>query len=434
MVAPGGDMRISRTDARDSAARGGFLPPRRFYAQEFFEFEKQRLWPQVWHLVGRAAEIPNPGDWLTYDLHDLSVIAIRQRDRSVRAFHNTCPHRGNRLLNGRGHAERIPCQYHCWVFDLDGSLSGVPEQDDLPSFSRRDYGLRPLHSEVVSGFIFAHQGDQPEPIASWLDGLTAELDLYRFEEMACFLRRRLELRCNWKTCLDAFQEVYHVRGVHPQLLPGLKTARSTFGFYGVHSMMINPNGEESARGTGTEDDLDLLAAFRRSKAELGAIDISHLEESRLTANYQYHLFPNVTFNTHATGCQLFRFLPHPSDPERCSVDVWFMERPCRDADLAAEAVVEEFDLDRTTFGQTLDGFVPPASAVSFGTDLVEIYGLALDQDFGLLPGVQRGLHSPGLGDLVLSSQERRIAHWNAMLDSFLDGPEFEDSWRLRFAA
>ncbi|MCP4906204.1 MAG: aromatic ring-hydroxylating dioxygenase subunit alpha [bacterium] len=417
----------------EDAARGGFLPPRRFHAQEFFEFENERLWPHVWHMVGRAAEIPDPGDWVTYDLHDLSVVAIRQADHSVRAFHNVCPHRGNRLVEGRGHADRLLCGFHHWAFGLDGKLTSVPERDDLPSFSKGDYGLPPLHVEVVSGFIFAHPGEEPEPIASWLGDLKLELDLYRFEEMACFLRRNLELQCNWKTCLDAFQEVYHVRGVHPQLLPGLKIARSTFTFFGAHSMMMNPNGEESARGTGTEDDPDLLLAFRSAKAELGAIDVSHLEESRLTANYQYHLFPNITFNTHATGCQMFRFLPHASDPERCAVDIWLLERICADAEPTAEAESVHVDLAQTTFGGSVDGFVPPASARSFGTDLIEIYGLALDQDFGLLPNLQRGLHSPGLGDLVLSSQEQRIVHWNSMLDSFLEGPAFDDTWRSRCA-
>ncbi len=426
-------MRTFPSAASERAARGGFLPPRRFHAQEFFELEKERLWPNVWHLVGRAAEIPDPGDWVTYDLHDLSVVAIRQVDHSVRAFHNVCPHRGNRLVDGHGHGDRLTCGFHCWVFELDGKLVGVPEQDGLPSFSRQDRGLRPLHAEVVSGFVFAHPGASPEPIASWLGDVTAELDLYRFEDMACFLRRRLELSCNWKTCLDAFQEVYHVRGVHPQLVPGLRTTQSTFGFFGAHSMMMNPNGEESARGTGSEDDPDMHLAFRRSKAERGSIDVSHLEESRLTANYQYHLFPNVTFNTHATGCQLFRFLPHPSEPERCTVDVWFLERICAGHSPTGEAEVVDVDLARTTFGESLDGFEPPESAKSFGTDLVEIYATALDQDFTLVSNLQRGLRSPGLGDLVLSAQERRIVHWHAMLDAFLEGPAFDDAWRLRFA-
>ena len=67
-------------------------------------------------------------------------------------------------------------------------------------------------------------------------GVSEDLSVYRFEEMACFMQRRLSLPVNWRTCLDAFQEVYHVRGVHPQLLPGLKTADSTFHYWGAHSM------------------------------------------------------------------------------------------------------------------------------------------------------------------------------------------------------
>ena len=417
----------------DRSSHGGFLPTRRFYSPEFLDFEKERLWPRVWHLVGRAAEIPNSGDWLTYDLHDLSLLLIRQADGTISGFHNVCPHRGNRLLDGRGHSEAIRCSFHCWTFDIAGQLQAAPGQQGFPAFSKRDFGLRPLHVEVVTGFVFAHPAPEPEPITNWLGGIRAELELYHFEDMACFMRRRIELASNWKTCLDAFQEVYHVRTVHPQLIPGLKAEQSTFDFFGHHSMMMNPNGSEAERGTGTPDDPETHLAFRKGKAAGSNIDISHLEESRITANYQYHLFPNITFNTHATGCQLFRFVPHEQDPQRCAVDILFLERVREGSPRPREAVAAEVDTANTTFGESLRDFELPPSALSFGADLVDTYAIALDQDFALVPRVQRGLRSPGLQVLSLSSQERRILHWNAALDGFLEGPNFAASWRTQLA-
>jgi phenylpropionate dioxygenase-like ring-hydroxylating dioxygenase large terminal subunit len=397
--------------------------------------EADRLWPRVWQVAGRVAEIPNRGDWITYDLLDLAIIVVRGGDGVVRAFQNVCPHRGSRLVDGRGSSSRFVCPYHCWAFELDGVLAAVPEREDFPPLDDQRQGLRRVSAETAGGFVFVHPDPDPEPLAAWLGGVSEELALYRFDEMSCFLRRRLELPCNWKTCLDAFQEVYHVRGIHPQLLPGLKTARSTFRYFGAHSRMINPNGEESARGSGTEDDLDLIAAFRRSKAEAAKLDISQLEELRITANFQYNVFPNLSINTHATGCQLFRFLPHPRDPQRCSVDVAFLERVAPGLERPPEAELLDLgSLDTGMgFGRSLEGFKLPASAESFGDDLTQIYAAALDQDFAALVDVQRGLGTRGLRELVLGRQEQRVLHWNLLLDTYLDGEGFEGSLQTRLA-
>jgi phenylpropionate dioxygenase-like ring-hydroxylating dioxygenase large terminal subunit len=354
------------------------------------------------------------------------------------------------LVDGRGSGRFFQCRFHCWSFELDGALRGVPEREAFPPFDERRYGLRELRVESCEGFVFVHRDPHAPPLRECLGGLADELALYRFGEMACFLRRRLVLPANWKTCLDAFQEVYHVRGIHPQLLPGLKTADSTFAFWGPHSKMINPNGDPAARGTGAPDDRELLACLQRKRAMAAGLDIEGLDETRLVDNHQLHIFPNVSFNTHATGCQLFRFLPHPPDVESCVLDVLLLERRSdaslafgslrgpealhRGAERAPEADPVEVDLATTRFGATLAGFEPPPSARSFGADLVQVYALALDQDFALIPEVQRGLRSSGLRELLISAQERRILHWNAALDALLEGPDFDPALRVRAAA
>jgi phenylpropionate dioxygenase-like ring-hydroxylating dioxygenase large terminal subunit len=422
-------------DDPERLAKGGYLSPGRYLEPGFMALEADRLWPRVWQVAGRVAEIPNPGDWITYDLLDLAIIVVRGEDGVVRGFQNVCPHRGSRLVDGRGSSPRFVCPYHCWAFELDGALAAVPEREGFPPLDARRQALRRVAVEAAAGFVFVHPDPDAEPLAAWLEGISEELALYRFDEMSCFLRRRLELPCNWKTCLDAFQEVYHVRGIHPQLLPGLKIGLSTFRYFGAHSRMINPNGDERARGSGTEDDLDLIAAFRRSKAEAASIDIGGLEERRITANFQYNVFPNLSINTHATGCQLFRFLPHASDPQRCSVDISLLERvaPGRAKPPEAEPL-ELGSLDSGVgFGRSLEGFELPASVESFGEDLLQIYAAALDQDFGALVDIQRGLRTRGLRELVLGHQEQRILHWNLLLDRCLEGEGFDDALRTRMA-
>jgi phenylpropionate dioxygenase-like ring-hydroxylating dioxygenase large terminal subunit len=413
--------------------KGGFVPRARYLSGGFAALEAQRLWPRVWQLACREAEIPEAGDWLTYDCLGESTLLVRQGSGALRAFANTCPHRGNRLVEGRGSARRFQCAFHCWTFGLDGALRSVPERDGFPPLDERRHGLREVRAESWGGFVFVHGDPDAQTLRAYLGGLVEELAPYRFEEMTCFLRRRLVLPANWKTCLDAFQEVYHVRGIHPQLLPALRTAESTFAFWGPHSKMVNPYGVAEARGSGGPEDRELLARQVRQRAAQFGFDLDALEETRLVDNHQFHIFPNVSFNTHATGCQLFRFLPHPREVEACVLDVCLLERVHPGSPRPPDAGVVEVDLAGTSFGATLAGFAPPPAARSFGEELVQVYALALDQDFALIPEVQRGLRSSAGRDLVLSAQERRITHWNATLDAWLEGPGLDPAWRTRAA-
>ncbi len=102
-----------------------YVPRERYYDRQFFELEKKYLWPKVWQMACRLEEIPEPGDFVEYEICDQSVIVVRQRDRAVKAFHNTCRHRGTQLCKGSGHlpAGQIRCPFHGWRWNLDGSNS-----------------------------------------------------------------------------------------------------------------------------------------------------------------------------------------------------------------------------------------------------------------------------------------------------------------------
>ncbi|MCP4390116.1 MAG: Rieske 2Fe-2S domain-containing protein [Gammaproteobacteria bacterium] len=63
------------------------------------------------------------------------------RDNRLRAFANSCRHRGSRLLRGRGSCKRIIYPYHSWSYQLDGELSGVPGMQEALDFDTRDYPL-----------------------------------------------------------------------------------------------------------------------------------------------------------------------------------------------------------------------------------------------------------------------------------------------------
>ena len=88
-------------DVRLPVLEAGLLPPWCYTSREFYEREVREIFMKVWNLVGRAEQIPGPGDYIALELAGVPVIILRDENREVRAFANTCRHRGCRLLTGK---------------------------------------------------------------------------------------------------------------------------------------------------------------------------------------------------------------------------------------------------------------------------------------------------------------------------------------------
>ena len=129
-------------------AAGGFLPAKRFSSRDFAALEAERLWPRVWQFACRERALPDAGDWQSFDVLGQSIVVVRQADGALRAFHNACPHQGNRLVDGSGNARRFVCNYHCWSFELDGRLQEIPDRADFSNLDDADYGLCEVRAET----------------------------------------------------------------------------------------------------------------------------------------------------------------------------------------------------------------------------------------------------------------------------------------------
>ena len=112
--------------------RGSRLEGYRYTSKEFFDKEWEGMWTKVWLLLGREAELPNPGDWQMEPVGREEILMVRQTDGSVKAFYNVCQHRGNPLVEGeKGSVRRFVCKYHSWAFMPDGELNFAPDQEDF---------------------------------------------------------------------------------------------------------------------------------------------------------------------------------------------------------------------------------------------------------------------------------------------------------------
>ena len=104
-----------------------YIPKQRYYSREFYDLEKEHLWPHVWQMAAREEELPNPGDFVEYEINGKSILLVRQTDGSIKALHNACRHRATELAKGSGRfpGGQLVCPFHGWRWNLDGSNSFV---------------------------------------------------------------------------------------------------------------------------------------------------------------------------------------------------------------------------------------------------------------------------------------------------------------------
>jgi carnitine monooxygenase subunit len=193
--------------------RSHTLPSRFFYDRDVYEAERERIFYKTWHCVGHVNELKEPGDFLVQDIFDQSVILIAGRDGAVRAFHNVCQHRGNRLLlQRRGKLGAvIRCGYHSWCYGFEGELRAAPRSEKLPEFDPARYGLKPVRIESCAGFHFVNLDPGAEPLASITEGVDAEMRRFipDLDRMQLINEVDVVVPANWKVIMDNAIEGYH---------------------------------------------------------------------------------------------------------------------------------------------------------------------------------------------------------------------------------
>ncbi|HEX7390841.1 MAG TPA: aromatic ring-hydroxylating dioxygenase subunit alpha [Acidiphilium sp.] len=196
----------------------GFSLPRAFYVDpELFEADIDAVFTNEWIFACNGCEIPRPGDFLTLAVGHNPVVVLRDRDGQVRAFHNTCRHRGSRIcLTETGHVTRLTCPYHQWVYELDGSLLHARQMPD--DFCTEGYDLGPVAVETVCGMIYICLGDAPPDIARYRAAVTPYIAPHRPERTKVALAMRIVEDANWKLVIENNRECYHCAANHPELL------------------------------------------------------------------------------------------------------------------------------------------------------------------------------------------------------------------------
>jgi glycine betaine catabolism A len=290
--------------------------PRKYYASaELYATEIQKIFFRRWLCVGRADEIPNPGDYVLRQIGDAGVLIVRDKTGELGAFHNTCRHRGTRLCeNVSGNVgERIVCPYHSWTYTLDGQLIGAPSTAGIEGFDKADYPLHAVHLAEWEGFVFMNLGPDPEPFQEAYAPLVGKFSRFHLPTLVTARRIEYDVQANWKLLFQNYSECYHCSPVHPALVklsPATSGENDLFdGPFLGGFMVINANA----------------GSMTMSGRACGVAVSSALEEDDHHRVYYYSIFPNMLLSLHPDYV-MFHTL-WPAGPQRTLITCGWMFHP-----------------------------------------------------------------------------------------------------------
>ena len=299
------------------------LPAAWYYDPAHYERELEAFWYARWVVVAREEDLAKPGDWRTVRIGTQSLVLVRDDDR-IRAFHNTCRHRGSVLCteeHGNFARKRIVCPYHSWTYDLAGKLVATPRRMQTPDFDMGDF---PLHAVAVAswgGFLFVNLAGADAPPLD-VGSLDAELKRHGLSGLRIGKRIVADIPANWKLLAENFSECFHCPPVHPELCR-VVTAYREGGAWGLRGDETWP---EYAAGAATLT-LD-------GTARLPAI-ATLTEEDRKTLYIPAMLPPSLFLNVHPDYVNAHMMVPTGPESVRITYD-WLFEAdrlPLSEADL-----------------------------------------------------------------------------------------------------
>lgn len=274
----------------ETLAEASIYSAEAYISEEYARAERDKLWRKVWLQAGRVEDIPEVGNYITFQILDDSIIITRSAPDTISAYHNVCPHRGRRLIdtpegkrNARGTRNQFICAYHGWRFNLEGQNTHVPHKEDwADGLSDQCAGLRTVNVDTWGGWIWINLDPNCEPLRDYLEPAASMLDPFQLQNMRCRWRKWGVFDCNWKVALEAFNETYHVQTTHPE-----------FNKFGEFRGWARAQGKHSHIGYEAPKDMD---ANQAAKLRLG----TNADPRISTAEMQVYTWENANTNTTQT--------------------------------------------------------------------------------------------------------------------------------------
>lgn len=433
----------------------------RYTDPEFTRLEYDKLWSQVWQFAARLDEIPNKGDYATYDIGKQSAMIVRVDEDTVKAYYNACPHRGTALSEGCGsfEKEQIMCPFHGWKWDLKGCNHFIMEPQEFKggNLIASDVALREINVEVFAGFVFISFAKEPQPFDEFIAPVRQFIEDLAVGDMHHYWWRRVEGPANWKVAQEAFFETYHVPATHPQLdevgrqvvyedkpgdifqhshvvYEGLENGHGRFyaGEKPITSVNSDPTEEqlehmidhmkhlvaemdamvlqedveiaESLRGKPVPEGSSygaefIKAVYARADEQKRPMPVPTPETTAMWGG-EVFVFPNLLILPNMGNVMMYRIRPDGDNPDNCIFEIFSTKSYPEGAEI-------------------------PRAEPMHVTDVNDPEQLLLipRQDFSNVPRVQKGLHSTGLKQIWLAEHhEIMILNMHQALDRYLEAP------------
>jgi len=430
------------------------LPVEAYISEEYARAEGDKLWAKVWQHVGRIEEIPEVGDYITYDIGNDSILIVRTAPDKIKAYHNVCTHRGRKLVGtpvggnqACGKTKGFVCNYHAWTFNLEGKATYILDKDDWKgALTQECTSLAEVKVDTWGGWIWINMDPDCVPLREYLEPIASLLDPFEFGRMRYRFRQWVIFDCNWKVALEAFLEPYHVKGTHPQLMKygdfyAWSKAQGLHGNDGfdthnpqassaatatVHRAAKGADARTTIRqmqeefwetiGASTTETLvnaakrlvdelpegtpphevhrHWLDSARRDDAARGVIWPTLSDKQMADAGLALNIFPNMNILPGPTFALYYRVRPYRTDPNKC--------------------IYEAIAIERFPEGKE------PKTEWKYADPTEANWRKVIAQDFSNMIEVQRGLHSRGFrGCLPNPHQERKVSNLHRNLAKYM---------------
>jgi phenylpropionate dioxygenase-like ring-hydroxylating dioxygenase large terminal subunit len=293
------------------------LPAWAYTHPEMTRLEYERILKPSWQIVCHVNSIPRPGDFVTLDFGPESVVAVRDSQGEIQAFHNVCRHRGARILEGTGNCPgAITCPYHAWSYKLSGELIGMPVRESFPGLDRGQHALKPVRMAIQFGFVFVNLAGVPAPLSEIWGEFLQDFAVHRFETMLPLGPMYIEhWDVDWKVAMDNYLESYHVPIGHPGLFRMLtpdyedQTNLPTGVARGISWLRDRPSPKWSER------------LYQRMIGDLG----QDLPEDHRRRWAFYSMLPNLGIDVFPEQMDFFQVIPR--GPGKCTIRGASFARP-----------------------------------------------------------------------------------------------------------
>ena len=182
------DFKHQLSSIKPPIANSSSLPPISYSSDEVLRLEIQQIFKANWLCIGRSDQWQETGDYSSPQIVGIPIIVLRNKEKQLKAYANSCRHRGAKLVEGNGSCQVIRCPFHRWTYALDGRLLTAPKIENNESFDYNQYGLIEINIKERQGFAFISFNQNVAPIDHYLGDFPDLHAPWQFDDLVSYKR------------------------------------------------------------------------------------------------------------------------------------------------------------------------------------------------------------------------------------------------------